>query len=43
MVEPRGTGLVLITLRAAAEIRPVEFDTPQVEIDPVAIARSRSR
>jgi len=41
MVEPRGAGMALITLRAADEVRPAQFDTlsGEVDLDAVAIAR----
>jgi DNA end-binding protein Ku len=42
MVEPRGAGLVLITLRASEEVRAAAFEKSDAEIDPdmVAIART---
>jgi DNA end-binding protein Ku len=42
MVEPRGTGMALITLRAADEVRASQFDTSESELDTemVAIARA---
>jgi hypothetical protein len=41
MVEPRGTGMALITLRAADEVRASQFGTAEGELDAemVAIAR----
>jgi DNA end-binding protein Ku len=41
LVEPRGAGMALITLRAADEVRPAQFDTlsGEVDLDAVAIAR----
>jgi DNA end-binding protein Ku len=41
MIEPRGVGMALITLRAADEVRPSEFGTTEVEIDPEAVAIAR--
>jgi DNA end-binding protein Ku len=41
MVEPRGAGMALITLRAADEVRPVEFSTSDTEIDQEAVAIAR--
>ena len=38
MVEPRGTGMVLITLRAADEVRPAEFPEAEGELDPDMVA-----
>ena len=38
MVEPRGTGMVLITLRAADEVRPAEFPAAEGELDPDMVA-----
>jgi DNA end-binding protein Ku len=42
MVEPRGAGMVLITLRASEEVRESAFETSDAEIDPdmVAIAET---
>ena len=42
LVEPRGTGMALITLRAADEVRASQFDTSEGEFDAemVAIARA---
>jgi DNA end-binding protein Ku len=42
MVEPRGTGMALITLRAADEVQASQFDTSEGELDTemVAIARA---
>jgi len=42
MVEPRGTGMALITLRAADEVWASQFDTAEGELDAemVAIARA---
>jgi DNA end-binding protein Ku len=42
MVEPRGTGMALITLRAADEVRASQFDNSEAELDAemVAIARA---
>jgi DNA end-binding protein Ku len=42
MVEPRGAGMVLITLRASEEVRAAAFEKSDAEIDPdmVAIART---
>lgn len=41
IVEPRGAGMALITLRAAEEVRPAEFGTSDTEIDPEAVAIAR--
>src|SRR6059058_5547871 len=38
MVEPRGSGMALITLRAADEVRPAEFGSLETELDPEAVA-----
>jgi DNA end-binding protein Ku len=38
MVEPRGAGMVLITLRAADEVRTAAFDNSGGEIDPDMVA-----
>jgi DNA end-binding protein Ku len=38
MVEPRGTGMVLVTLRSAEEVRPAEFPEADGELDPEAVA-----
>src|SRR4051794_11964072 len=38
MVEPRGAGLVLVTLRAADEVRAAEFERLTSDADPEAIA-----
>ena len=42
MVEPRGTGMAPITLRAADEVRASQFDNSEGELDAemVAIARA---
>jgi DNA end-binding protein Ku len=42
MVEPRGTGMALFTLRAADEVRAAQFPSAEGELDPemVAIARA---
>jgi DNA end-binding protein Ku len=42
MVEPRGTGMALFTLRAADEVRTAQFPNAEGELDPdmVAIARA---
>jgi DNA end-binding protein Ku len=42
MVEPRGTGMALFTLRAADEVRMVQFRSPEGDLDAemVAIARA---
>jgi non-homologous end joining protein Ku len=42
MVEPRGTGMALFTLRAADEVRVAQFPSAEGELDPemVAIARA---
>jgi DNA end-binding protein Ku len=41
LVEPRGAGMALITLRAADEVRPAQFDTLSGEVDPEAVAIAR--
>jgi DNA end-binding protein Ku len=38
MVEPRGTGMVLITLRTADEVRQAEFGEAEGDVDPDMIA-----
>jgi DNA end-binding protein Ku len=38
MVEPRGAGMVLITLRASEEVRAAAFETSDAEIDPDMVA-----
>jgi DNA end-binding protein Ku len=38
MLEPRGAGLVLITLRAAEEVRPADFGRYEGELDAEAVA-----
>jgi DNA end-binding protein Ku len=38
MVEPRGGGMALITLRAAEEVRAAAFDTSDSDIDPDMVA-----
>ena len=42
MVEPRGTGMALFTLRAADEVRPAQFASAEGDLDAemVAIARA---
>jgi DNA end-binding protein Ku len=42
MVEPRGTGMALFTLRAADEVRAAQFPSAEGKVDPemVAIARA---
>ena len=42
MVEPRGIGMALFTLRAAAEVRPAQFGSAagDLDADMVAIARA---
>ena len=42
MVEPRGTGMALFTLRAADEVRPAQFGNVEGEVDAemVAIAKA---
>src|SRR5260221_498455 len=41
MVEPRGAGVALITLRAADEVRPAQFDALSGDVDPDAVAIAR--
>ncbi len=36
--EPRGAGMALITLRAAEEVRPAQFDDHDLEVDPEMVA-----
>ena len=38
LVEPRGAGTVLLTLRAAEEVRRADFGSVEGEIDPDAVA-----
>ena len=38
LVEPRGGGMALITLRSAEEVRPAQFDGLEGEVDPEMIA-----
>ena len=38
LVEPRGTGMALITLRSADEVRPAQFDDLGGEVDTEAVA-----
>lgn len=38
LVEPRGAGLALITVRSAAEVRAAQFDDLAGEVDPEAVA-----
>ena len=38
LVEPRGAGMALITLRSAEEVRPAQFDGLQSEVDPEMVA-----
>jgi DNA end-binding protein Ku len=38
LVEPRGAGLALITLRSAEEVRPAQFADLDGELDPEAVA-----
>src|SRR5207302_7007257 len=42
MVEPRGTGMVLVTLRAADEVRPHQFATADGAIDAEMLAIARA-
>ena len=42
MVEPRGAGMVLITLRASEEVRAAAFEKSDAEIDAVACVIRRS-
>jgi DNA end-binding protein Ku len=41
LVEPRGAGLALITLRSAEEVRPAQFDGIAGEVDPEAVSIAR--
>jgi DNA end-binding protein Ku len=41
LVEPRGAGMALITLRAADEVRPAQFDALSGDVDPEAVAIAR--
>jgi DNA end-binding protein Ku len=41
LVEPRGAGLALITLRSAEEVREAQFDGIPGEVDPDAVAIAR--
>ena len=38
LVEPRGAGMVLITLRAADEVRAADFGTAEADLDPEMVA-----
>lgn len=38
LVQPRGAGLALITLRSAEEVRPAQFDDVDSEVDPEMVA-----
>src|SRR5262245_30007706 len=38
LVEPRGPGIVLVTLRSAEEVRPAQFDGLEGEVDPEMVA-----
>jgi DNA end-binding protein Ku len=38
LVEPRGSGMALITLRSAEKVRPAQFDGLKGEVDPEMIA-----
>src|SRR5258708_37960203 len=38
MVEPRGAGMILMTLRTADEVRPAEFPADEGELDPDMVA-----
>ena len=38
MVEPRGAGMVLVTLRAPEEVRAAAFEKSDAEIDPEMVA-----
>ena len=38
MVEPRGAGMVLITLRSAEEVRPAGFGEVEGDLDPEMVA-----
>jgi DNA end-binding protein Ku len=38
LVEPRGPGMVLVTLRSAEEVRPAQFDGLEGEVDPEMVA-----
>lgn len=38
MVEPRGTGMSLFTLRAADEVRPPQFGSAEGYLDPEMVA-----
>jgi DNA end-binding protein Ku len=38
MVEPRGSGMALFTLRAAEEVRPAQFDPAEREVDAEMVA-----
>jgi DNA end-binding protein Ku len=42
MVEPRGDGMVLMTLRAADEVRAPQFSTPDAQLDPEMLAIART-
>jgi DNA end-binding protein Ku len=38
LVQPRGAGMALITLRSADEVRPAQFDDLDGEVDPEAVS-----
>jgi DNA end-binding protein Ku len=38
MVEPRGTGMTLFTVRAAEEVRTAQFEKPEDDVDPEMVA-----
>jgi DNA end-binding protein Ku len=42
MVEPRGTGMALLTLRAADEVRAAQFPSAEGELDPEMVALARA-
>ena len=42
MVEPRGTGMTLFTLRAADEVRPAQFGSAEGDLDPEMVAVARA-
>jgi DNA end-binding protein Ku len=42
IVEPRGTGMALFTLRAAGEVRPAQFSSAEGELDTEMVAVARA-
>ena len=38
LIEPRGPGMVLVTLRSTEEVRPAQFDGVESKVDPEMVA-----